>query len=432
MMMPSPPNYMAGMSQMGATLQELGAQGDQWIQMKRKLADLQNTKNEYKVEVLENLPNGYSSQAKASIAKRIDNIQDPVEFMEKVRDFELQMVAYKQEPIGPLPQFGMTYNGWEGVRKQAQVAQQQVQTTQREQQVAGAVGAAEQPTAVRVPATTPGQAPEMGPEPGYQTSAAPTQLGGPMAQSGFQPSYMEPGTAPRSQREVMAKVNAPDSQFGPGGTQRPVTIQEVGQYSSLPTEREYGLTQRAGMATEQKALDRRQRALDKAEERKARLSQFNRRMAQQGLKENDAKLKSIRDQWNTLVDDSARADKRVADLNDDLNDPAMMIADATARDKAQAAVTAAEKDASIFDRQQDNIEAISTWIESSPVVMPQLSTSEIEALMASALAAGRRGEKIDPEAVATKAGYVKATTPPPGPGPGPGPTKTDKDPLGIM
>ena len=129
----------------GGGITQEAKDAQKYLLLKKKLGNFDKTKQEYAIEAISLLPKSSTPQSKKTLAKSIQSIAEPEEFVEKVRAFELQRQYHGKNTKGLQPQFGMSVENWLKLReegRQEQGAEQQQALGQASRDVAGGLGPA--------------------------------------------------------------------------------------------------------------------------------------------------------------------------------------------------------------------------------------------------------------------------------------------------
>jgi hypothetical protein len=232
---------------------------------------------------------------------------------------------------------------------------------------------------------------------------------GVMAQRGYQPTMLVPGTGAQTTSQMMGS-----QQFQKpvqGATVTPEEVQGTRAYQALAgreaeqrTAAAQGLRER-GVAVREAGL--KQQAYDKKAERDARANRFNKALAASGVKDAEAKFGELNKLLASARDDSYKADieldKRQKELSPDL--------DPTDKQSVTAQITSANERSVSADAIVENLGKIADWIADDPVANRNLTKGEISLLISLAQARGNAGETIDPKAEAIQAGYIPQPRP---------------------
>jgi hypothetical protein len=75
------------------------------------------TKEEYALEAVGRMGERYSPAQKKKVADQIKRIESPEQFEAMTTAYELQWQEFNANPVGPTPQFGLSYEGWTAAAK---------------------------------------------------------------------------------------------------------------------------------------------------------------------------------------------------------------------------------------------------------------------------------------------------------------------------
>jgi len=155
------------------------------------------------------LPETYSPRSKRMLAMSIQAIKKPTEFVEKVRDFEIQRQYHDRNPVGTQPQFGMSIENWLKLREEGRQEQQTAQLGQASRDISHGLSAPQDvPETGQAPAPGPVSPPELsglGGGPAQQqprSGSSIPQQPGVLSEQGFQ----EFGEPPQTQEQALGRL----------------------------------------------------------------------------------------------------------------------------------------------------------------------------------------------------------------------------------